>query len=318
MFSQNISIYAHARDATGQYREERVDEETGEIVSVPVQTMTIHDFCLSDHFKEKVQALRKLQTVHGLKAKEMPEYIELKKSLPAATLSGLFSYRRQTDLIRHSGYIVLDMDWQDNRENEDWLDWEEMKREYFRHFPEIALCMRSCSGTGYFALVPLAYPEQHKAQARAIMDVYRQRHIILDASCKDPTRLRFASWDSSPYINLNAVPFTGIDNNEPLSPVVRYTREEFSHESRYEYIERLVSKLEAMNIDITPDYDAWVRIGWSLKEFGEHGRRLFHRVSRLNPNYRSGDTDRKWAQLGNNNTITSNYFIHQAKQALHI
>ena len=63
MFDQIISIYKHARDATGQYTEDMVDMETGELISVPVRTMTIRQFCLSDLFRDKVQQIRALAPI---------------------------------------------------------------------------------------------------------------------------------------------------------------------------------------------------------------------------------------------------------------
>ena len=124
MFDEICSIYESATDAYGRF----VDYDTGECI----QQMSIREFCLTDRWKPYVQRLRAMRKEYGSKAKKMPEYIETKKKLPGATLSGLFSLyeddslthpgqrvmvsRRETHLQQHTGWLAIDIDLDDNKQ----------------------------------------------------------------------------------------------------------------------------------------------------------------------------------------------------------
>ena len=204
MFDEVCSIYESATDAYGRF----VDYETGECI----QQMSIREFCLTDRWKPYVQHLRAMRQEYGSKAKKMPEYIETKKKLPGATLSGLFSLyedeslthpgkrvmvsRRETHLQQHTGWLAIDIDLDDNKQISNFDNVRKLAQ--FR--PEIALLMRSCSGTGYFGLIRLAYPERHKDQFKALLKEYAAFGIMLDKQCGNIGRVRFASWDDKEHI----------------------------------------------------------------------------------------------------------------------
>ena len=45
-------------------------------------------------------------------------------------------------------------------------------------------------------------------------------------------------------------------------------------------VEKVIQNIEANHIDIAPNYNDWINIGFAFAdEFGESGRSLFHRVS---------------------------------------
>ena len=59
-----------------------------------------------------------------------------------------------------------------------------------------------------------------------------------------------------------------------------------------EEIELLVSRIEAMQTDLTSSYPNWCKIGFALAhELGEGGREYFHRISRFYPRYSRKDCD---------------------------
>lgn len=207
MFDEICSIYQDAHDAKGKF----VDQETGECIT----QMSIREFCLTDRWKPYVQHLRAMRKEYGSKAKQMPEYIETKKKLPGATLSGLFALyeddnlthpgqrvmvsRRETHLKQHTGWLAIDIDLADNMQMSNF----ENVRMICRFRPEIALLMRSCSGSGYFGLVKLAYPERHKDQFKALLKDYAAIGITLDKACSNIGRVRFASWDDPEHIYIS-------------------------------------------------------------------------------------------------------------------
>lgn len=299
------SVYRDATDNYGRF----VDVETGECI----QRISIREFCLAGRWKSRVEALRALRREHGPKAKGLPEYARIKQSLPAATLSGLFEIRESynksrermelksritSNLLRHTGFISIDIDEQDNRA---FADMQQVIR-VLRHRPEVALLMQSCSGSGYFALVPLAFPDRHKEQFAALLDEYSRLGIMIDRKCGDVTRVRFASYDDNPYVNVDAVPYDGIapvarpPMLAPKAPAVAARAD--SGDALIRKVEALVSKLERNCIDITGDYGDWIRIGFALASLpGQIGRAFFHRVSQLNSRYDPAQCDAKFNSL---------------------
>lgn len=283
--------------------------------------------------------------------KEGSIYAATKKHLPGATLSGLFDTwddectrkdgtkfmapvsRRETHLQQHTGWLAIDIDLGDNQNLSNF----ENIRMICRFRPEIALLMRSCSGTGYFGLVKLAYPEEHKAQFKALMKEYATFGITLDKACSNIGRVRFASWDDPEhiYINKGVVPYKGIEKDTPTLPLQTISRpftyrmsgiyqqrdgvggRAFWEDQRVQdrLIEVVVKALVDNRINITEDYDDWCKVGWALKRhpYGEH---LFHQLSACSGKYNQTITAHKWQQLGQSNTVTYAYLIHAAKQCL--
>lgn len=338
MFDEICSIYKDAHDAKGKF----VDQETGECIT----QMSIREFCLTDRWKPYVQYLRAMRKEYGSKAKQMPEYIKTKKKLPGATLSGLFALyeddslthpgqrvmvsRRESHLKQHTGWLAIDIDLQDNLQITDFESILKVAR--FR--PEIGLLMRSCSGTGYFGLVRLAYPERHKDQFKALLKEYAAIGIMLDKACSNIGRVRFASWDDPEhiYINENVVPYRGLAEDMPqvMPHAVRqsyrsaggvtYNDEggaQFWEQQRVQdrLIELIVEELVRNNKNITESYEEWVKVGWALRSH-PYGLDLFHQLSRCSQKYNEGQTNVKWNQLGSSTTVTYNYLIHACKKTL--
>ena len=339
MFDEVCSIYKDAHDANGKF----VDQETGECIT----QMSIREFCLTDRWKPYVQRLRAMRQEFGSKAKKMDEYIKTKKKLPGATLSGLFALyeddsltnpgkrvmvsRRESHLKQHTGWLAIDIDLQDNLQITDFESILKVAR--FR--PEIGLLMRSCSGTGYFGLVRLAYPERHKDQFKALFKEYAAIGIMLDKACSNIGRVRFASWDDPEhiYINKNVVPYKGLEGEQfPLVSLASLKTYRSHHEnvdyraednSRFweqqrvkdRLIEVIVQELVVNHRNIAESYDEWVKAGWALRSH-PYGLYLFHQLSRCSSKYNEAQTNLKWKQLGDSQTVTYNYLIHACKVEL--
>ncbi len=346
MLNEICSIYADALDNVGRY----VDHETGECI----QQMSIRDFCLTDRWKPEVEYLREMRQEFGASAKKMQEYIDTKKRLPGATLSGLFGVwddectrkdgskfmapvsRRETHLQRHTGWLAIDIDLADN---EQLTNFENI-RMVCRFRPEIALLMRSCSGTGYFGLVRLAYPDRHKAQFKALLREYAALGITLDKQCGNIGRVRFASWDAPEHIYINeravayagvyeeqealqarvggygAVPYGNANNGQLYTPTGQ-NASAFWDDPRVQdrLLELVVKTMVSRQINITEDYEDWCKVGWALKGH-PYGERMFHELSACSQKYNSAHCTHKWQQLGTSKTVTRNYLLHAGKEAL--
>ena len=339
MFDEICSVYESAQDAEGRF----VDRKTGECI----QQMSIREFCLTDRWKPYVQRLRDMRQELGSTAKKMPEYIETKKMLPGATLSGLFALyeddslthpgqrvmvsRRETHLKQHTGWLAIDIDLADNMQMSNF----ENVRMICRFRPEIGLLMRSCSGSGYFGLVRLAYPDRHKDQFKALLKEYAAIGITLDKACSNIGRVRFASWDDPEhiYMNENVVPYKGLEGEQSQLVSLASRQAYRSNHENVEYrtednsnfweqqrvqdrlIEVIVQELVGNHRNIAESYDEWVKAGWALRSH-PYGLHLYHQLSRCSSKYNEAQTNLKWKQLGNSQTVTYNYLIHACKVEL--
>lgn len=79
-----------------------------------------------------------------------------------------------------------------------------------------------------------------------------------------------------------------------------------------------IEQLEQRGIDITADYGHWINIGFALAQlFGEDGRILFHRVSRMNTGYDYAEADRKYTNCLHKGSGAVGYqtVLHYAQQS---
>ena len=217
----------------------------------------------------------------------------LKRSLPQATISGVFSpTRAKNNLSQHSGLICVDIDAKDNP---DILDWETLKQD-LSVLPQIAYCALSVSGKGLFLVIPLRYPEKHLQQFRQLQIDFRKMGIMIDSACSDITRLRCLSYDEHPIINENATLYEGVYVEKPKHKSFPTC---FIYEGENTSAEVVVCcrKIHQCGIDITASYDDWLKVGCALATLGESGRSLFHICSRQNAKYNATKTDKMFTDL---------------------
>jgi|LauGreDrversion2_3_1035106.scaffolds.fasta_scaffold11537_2 hypothetical protein len=146
----------------------------------------------------------KVETIRGIENKK--ERDAIKSKLPAITPSGIFSYRKESDLIRHSGLIQIDIDL--TGENKLISNWDDLKTE-LKKLPQIAYLGKSVSGRGYWGLIPI--PDDAKTH-RSYFDALKEIFLItwgieLDDKPKNVASLRGYSFDTEAYFNHNAKPF---------------------------------------------------------------------------------------------------------------
>ena len=85
--------------------------------------------------------------------------------------------------------------------------------------------------------------------------------------------------------------------------------------TRDRLVELCVEALVANHVNITEDYDDWVKAGWALKKH-PYGEQLFHQLSACSSKYNEVQASHKWHQLGESKTVTGNYIIHKLKESL--
>ena len=266
IFQTHISVYNGVTDNAG--------------IIMPLGT-----FLFSKEYKDDILRLR---TVF-----DKDERNALKRSLPQATISGVFSpTRAKNNLSQHSGLICVDIDAKDNP---DILDWETLKQD-LSVLPQIAYCALSVSGKGLFLVIPLRYPEKHLQQFRQLQIDFRKMGIMIDSACSDITRLRCLSYDEHPIINENATLYEGVYVEKPkhksFPTCFIYEGENTSAE-----VAVCCRKIQQCGIDITASYDDWLKVGCALATLGESGRSLFHICSRQNAKYNAAKTDKMFTDL---------------------
>ena len=133
----------------------------------------------------------------------------LKKNLPSVCFSGKFGANRQdVDLIKHSGFIVLDFD--------NVYELRDKQTEIISQ-PFIYACWVSPSGNGLKALVKVADGKKHREHFQALQEVFDG----LDRSGINPSRVCYESYDPDIYINENAEVFKKV---KKIEKVVTYER----------------------------------------------------------------------------------------------
>lgn len=266
IFQTHISVYNGVTDNTGT-------------------RMPLGTFLFCKEYKDDILRLRAVFDKEKRNA--------LKRSLPQATISGVFSpTRAKNNLSQHSGLICVDIDAKDNP---DILDWETLKQD-LSVLPQIAYCALSVSGKGLFLVIPLRYPEKHLQQFRQLQIDFRKMGIMIDSACSDITRLRCLSYDEHPIINENATLYEGVYVEKPkhksFPTCFIYEGENTSAE-----VAVCCRKIQQCGIDITASYDDWLKVGCALATIGESGRSLFHICSRQNAKYNAAKTDKMFTDL---------------------
>lgn len=247
------------------------------------------------------------------------ERTRLKSGLPCATISAIcLDGRKADDDFEHTGLICIDIDGQDNP---GFGSGAELKAEVCK-VAEVAYCSLSASGNGCFAIFRLSHPENHLGHFLALQRLFKSRlGIVIDVQCKDVKRLRFASYDSEPYINDNAEPFRIIDAATNPKPNLTKTTVAMgprtwnaTPETTLDKVARLTEEIVRRRIDLTDGYSNWVEIGMALANLGEAGREFFHAVSSVYPCYDRAKADTKFTNLlRTTRKVTIATFFHQCE-----
>lgn len=161
------------------------------IDSTPISIEELFELIRSGHgFKDTIDNIRATN--------DQNEKDNLKKQLPAVTVSGLFENgRKKENLIAYSGLIQIDIDKVGNlSEQRDLLEKDKYTYALFI----------SPSGNGLKLIVKISEDiKNHQNSFLALEKYYKEKYKLqIDKSCKDVTRLMFLSYDNSLFTNENA------------------------------------------------------------------------------------------------------------------
>lgn len=83
-------------------------------------------------------------------------------------------------------------------------------------------------------------------------------------------------------------------------------------------VHALVQEIVARGIDIAPEYNDWVSLGFALEsEYGESGREIFRTLSHLHPGVTDKEIDRQYDNClkAHGHGVSIKTLFHLAKQA---
>ena len=228
---------------------------------------------------------KEVETIRSISDKA--ERDRLKAKLPAITPSGLFTYRHSKHLIRHSGFIQIDID---SKGNEDVLNFQQLG-EQLRNITNMAYVGLSVSGRGWWGLMPVTHPEKHLSHFLALERDFARHGLQIDTKPKSAASLRGYSFDPEGYFNHDAVPYANLWQ----PPTYQYKACRIAGHVA-ERVESCLLRIEAKGIDIAPFYVDWFAVCCALANtFGEQGRGYFHRLSCFYPDYRPQQSDRLYS-----------------------
>jgi hypothetical protein len=264
--------------------------------TVPV-TVTLRAFL---HSKKHLPEVLRLRA-----EADADQRTKLKKRLPAATISGTFVRRSIQGIAEYNGLVCLDFDAKENPA----LSPQEMKT-MLSDIDEVAYAGISVSGMGVYAIVPTdnASPDMHSATVEILGKAVERIGLVYDRACKDVSRLRFISYDESPYINEAASLFEArrliekinADADRPPRPIIirKPRTDQPNYDDTRSRVEQYLDAIDGSCVDITDNYDDWYRIGFAFaQEFGMDGEYYFKRVSQWNPKYNESETEKKYKNL---------------------
>lgn len=269
------------------------------------QTINLLQWCKSDKYAAQQEIVKNESD------KEKRDILK-GSLLPAITPSGIFTYRSENNLVRHSGVLQGDIDWGTNKHIGNF---KELKNEICK-ISNIAYCGLSVSGNGYWFIIPIAYPEKHKEHFLFIEKWFASLGIVIDPAPKNVASLRGYSYDPEAYFNHAAIPLQNYYQapKQPTRTAAHTKRNENSIQADVEY---LINQLTGTSTDITEGYENWRNIGFALAhEFGESGREYFNQVSSVHPKFNSRETDHQFTKClqGKGSGVTIKTFYHLCKE----
>ncbi len=258
-------------------------------------TGTLRQFLFSQKYSAQIEAIRATD--------DKNTRAELKKNLPAATISGTFSSRNIAGLLQYNGLVCMDFDGPDNPDLTPW----EMKN-VLSGIEEVVYAGLSVSATGVYCIIATDNddPTKHGLLCDYIGELLTRAGLHYDRSCKDVCRLRFVSSDAAAHVNPDAPLFPAkatiarIEAAEAARPprpirVQRPTSGDAIGSSTYKKVEALVERIEQQRADITSNYEDWLYIAFAIaNELGTEGEELFQRISQFNPKYNPNETGKKY------------------------
>jgi len=222
---------------------------------------------------------------------------KLKRTLPSVTIAGLFKERDKEKLIKHSGFICIDID--------SYTDKSELAADPYTY----ALFL-SVTGKG-LAVIAKVNPDKHVESYNWLANYYFAKFgITSDPAPKNVASLRFVSYDPDIFINEKSLK-AKCTVDKPLKPkslpLIIPTNK----------VEELIRTVTERRINIAPDYDSYLKLGFALANgFGEGGRAYYHSLCSVSEKYSESQCDTQFTYCARDKSkgITVGTFYYMLKQ----
>lgn len=289
-------------------------------VSVVIQPMnkpivhsnknTLEDvlFKLSDIWKEQLIAITK-----------MPYHSEQQKSaklcLPRVYVGGTFSdwHTRDDNVLTASNLMTIDIDFVDNPT----MNMNELQQKIF-DLPFVAVCLKSCSGAGIFAIVPIEDYKKTTLYYHYLKKLLFQKYgVVIDSKASNIARARFLSYneDYRKWIKQGDVQVWQLYDEEVLEKRDVQTPQLFSKYKSSNESEKLLTAVKNVLKSgyCATNYGHWYHTGCDLAAF-DCGRQLWQQFcengarvnSDWNDNYRI--IEAKWKECLKNASVIDDDF----------
>ena len=152
----------------------------------------------AENYKEQQAYIRSLtnkETIQSVK----------RNILAAYTTSVVFNKlgTKKENVIKKNPILCIDVDGQDNN----YISTAKMK-EIVRSIPSVFYAQESISGKGLFCFVCIKDVSKFKEHFNALQGTFKNAGLTIDAQCNDINRKRYIAYDSSLYINKDAIVYT--------------------------------------------------------------------------------------------------------------
>jgi hypothetical protein len=230
-----------------------------------------------------------------------------KELIPCVTVSGTFEKRNFKGLQEHSNIINIDIDAKQNPEH----NIIELRDQIYTD-PYVMAGHISVSGNGLSLYVRINGKKHYESFVAIEKYFSNKYHIMIDPAGKDVPRLRFVSLDPDLYLNKNAKKWVDyLEKEKTPPPVLNYV----ASSSDFEFV---MQQIKSRRLDLTDNYDEWVKIGLSLiSKFGADARGYFHEISSYSTKYDYAACEKKFDNLikSGASKVNISTFFWYAKQA---
>ena len=250
------------------------------------------------------------------------------------TFSGHFAYRSAAQFVGHTGLFCFDFDHLASQEQYDQLRTRMLGDPYLR----TVLLFRSPSGDGLkwvvespvyapLGLSPNTYIRKkeivsnHKLIYTHLAEYIELIYGVKPDATSDVSRACYLPFDPDCYHQF-PLGMPQPDNYERILAICRDHQPPKPEKPKWSNgqngqvdialddrarIEDIVARIEHCHLDITSDYNNWVKIGFAIANaFGASGSGYFHRISQYHPRYDYDQTERLYAScLRTNNGSVS-------------
>ena len=249
----------------------------------------------------------------------MPYHSEQQKSaklcLPRVYVGGTFAdwHTRDDNVLVPSNLMTIDIDFVDNPT----IDMKQLQQKIF-DLPFVAVCLKSCSGAGIFAIVPIEDYKKTTLYYQYLKKLLFQKYgVVIDSKASNIARARFLSYneDYRKWIKTNDVQVWQLYDEEKIATHDAQMPQLFSKYKSSNETEKLLTAVKNVLKSgyCATSYGHWYHTGCDLaafacgrelwQQFCENGARV---KSDWNDNYRT--IEAKWKECLKNASVIDDSF----------